>query len=200
MDCSQVNWYEDSARTQGGGWIWFPGTAKHKDLHTATNLAEGAALDYLVGECQMVHREVKFHEKCMKPIKGGFRVYVRASIKRKQCDMAKSKKVIYKNKKLTERLNQFRAYKAKNSVDTDKCNSHTPDQCFLIADDEWRLGNTILAEAYADRACQYGKRAYCGFQGYLNYKLGNKEKARRLLTRSCEVGNKHDCRTLKLIE
>lgn len=202
-ECQQLDWVQEDSRTQGGNWIWFPGTGKHKTLSKATLYAEGRALDYLTSECGLTHTETKFHEKCVeKDSQGYFNVYVRASITHRQCDQAKYGSPELKEKiksfALNQKLEAYKAFITNSFLDTRKCNASDVDGCFTQANKEFKMNNFALAAAYAKRACEYGDKYSCGFLGYLYFEMGDVYRGKKLMRKGCDNGFDHYCRVLDL--
>jgi hypothetical protein len=196
-ECGSLDWVKEDSRTQGGGWIWFPGKATSNSKAKATLMAEGAALDYLAGECEAMHKAVKFHEKCVDSRRGSYTVHVRASITQDQCRQAKSKKDIFISKQLTRKLAMYREINARHQIDTKTCKGPNSDLCFVMANDEWKKGNRGLAMAYAKKGCVFGHTMSCGFVGYLNYEIGNHNDAIFYAEKSCSKGYEEDCELIK---
>lgn len=190
--CVDQSWVKEQSRTQGGGWIWFPGNGKSNSQAHSTLIAQGTALEYLIEECGEIPMEVKFHEKCIDQKEGQYIVYVRASVTQDQC----TAKVKNKNIELARKLNQYRAYKSDRLVDTKICNRYNASDCYLQADKEWRANNVSLASAYAKAACAFGDNYSCGFYGYLQFEMGDVYTAIKYVEMACKNGDKFSCKEL----
>lgn len=199
--CERLEWAQQQDRSQIGVWVQFPGKGVSRSLSKANVLAEGRALDKLVSECGVAHHQIKFFERCEDFKKGTHRVFVRASIKRKYCRQGQyaSEESVekYRSKELHRKLLNYRSYLAEHQVNKGACNEARPQKCFLKANEEWKLGNVVLAAKYAQRACDYGDIYSCGFLGFLHVKMGNLHKAKVHLERACKAGDELSCEELK---
>lgn len=176
IDCNDevdelgVLWTRQVARTQAGGWIWFPGKGISKDKEEALLLAEGIALERMTYECNNIHRETKIHERCIESRWGEYIAHVRLSIEDKNCKISKgdnSKKFI--NHKLTSRhrsylkLIQNRKYK-----DRKGCKIGDIKRCVDIANSFWAKNEKNAAYFYAGVGCEEGDGSSCFMLGYFH--------------------------------
>jgi hypothetical protein len=157
-------WTKEQSRTQGGGWIWFPGKAVSTKEHDADLIARGKALDYLMQECQALHRGIRFHERAVSRVDGKFHVYVRASIKQGDCKYASSLKADDRKHISSDTLKslyfQYKLSLAKQKVDYSICNwgnGYCADRVSL----EFQMRNDYVALLYAQYACEKGSPPAC---------------------------------------
>lgn len=183
QDCGQHEWAKEDSRTQGGGWVWFPGKASNANLSLATMHAEGAALEYLKGECQRIPQDTKFNEKCVERTNGKFVVYVRAAIRDRACSSGNDV-----NRELTRRHLNYTASLSNQRLNVSVCNQRNALGCYQLADREWRVKNMAAAIGYAEAACTYGDMYSCGFLGFMHYQMQNPYEAKQYL----EIGCKQD--------
>jgi len=198
------NWAKTDSRTQGGGWQFYPGKFSHKDRIVAGTMAKGRALEYVMLECGLAHKEIRFNEVLERKVNGIWEVYVRASLTYKQCKEAKygsfKLKVLITSQMLNKIYWAYKNFNANLKVDTDLCPASDPTLCLEIADEEWKLGNTFKAMYYAKRGCQLGYDYLCGFNGFMLWELGYVKPARAYLHKSCVAGNKQHCNLQKKVE
>jgi len=158
------SWTKEQSRTQGGGWIWFPGKGVSKQAHDADLAAKGKALDYLLQECQALHRSIKFHERAVEKKKGQFHVYVRASIKQKECKQSASASEEEKKALSSETLKsvyfQYKLAMAKKTIDYSVCN-YNNSYCLQKVSLEFQMRNDYVALLYAQYACEKGVEIAC---------------------------------------
>ena len=167
---SQVNesliprWARIDHRTQGGGWLWFPANASASTEYKADILAKGKALDYLLTECDVLHKDIRFVERFSIKSGGKFHVYVRANIKQNACEYAKKlsskKQELISGKALRRTYVLYRQFVAARSMNFRKCNYHN-FYCFANAVHEGEIGNDYKALAYLQHACQKGMKHAC---------------------------------------
>lgn len=190
------DWTKETSRSQGGGWVWFPGLGVHASLSRAILAAEGTSLNYLYGECQSIPNETKFNERCITRENQKYKVHVRASIRQNSCDPSSAS-----NKELVSRLLSYRAIETKHALDTSKCNETNAEGCFLLAHKEKELKNLELSLAYSEAGCLYKDYYSCGFLGFLHWELGNAPEARKYLKLGCKHDSKNGwCENLKELE
>ncbi|MBT7567289.1 hypothetical protein HN630_00100 [archaeon] len=163
-DNRQPDWTRIQHRTQGGGWIWYPGKGEHQNHHLAALLAKGQALAYLIEECAAPHLEAKFNERYESKADNKTVVYVRASIKDSQCRESKygsgEIKGITSNNKLWEIYTFYQNYIAGQSIDLSICrkeNVYCLDQANKSAD----RGQWYQALRYSQYSCSKGLKGGC---------------------------------------
>jgi hypothetical protein len=181
QECKQHEWVKEDGRTQGGGWVWFPGKAAHSNLSIATMQAEGSALEYLKGECLRIPKATKFNEKCVERVNGKFVVHIRAAIRDRACSGGSDI-----NSELTRRHLSYKASLVQNSFNRAVCNQSNALGCYTMASDAWKVKDITTAMAYAEAACTYGDMFSCGFLGYFHYKLQNPYGAKQYLEMGCK--------------
>lgn len=185
-------WAEESSRTQGGGWVWFPGKGENESKSEAVIQAENAAVDYMIKECSVPHKDTKFHERFERKNGKVWEVYVRASVKDQDCQYArntkdKSKVVNY------PLLSQYLSRTDTVKIDSFICRRYDTVGCLEVADGAWRSGRIAKALAYAKRGCELGNSYTCGFYGYLLWETKNLEEARTYFTMACNEGQQMYC-------
>ena len=104
--CEKQDWVKETARTQWGGWVFFPGKGVAQTEDEAWLRAEGTALEKLVGECQFPHKEVKIHERCVEKMGDDHIAYVRLSLLETLCKEARYSSDDLKKKIFNEALHQ----------------------------------------------------------------------------------------------
>ena len=192
-DCSKLNWVKQDARTQGGGWIWFPGKATARDLETASLYALGRSLDYLQGECGIVPKAVKFNEKCVEHHRNGsVTVYVRASIKGKVCRYAANANNVIKQKManlfLTKQLNNYRDLTTSTKISYE-CDAGDIGACLDKLNSYYAVYNLDMTLKYAKRACKLGHDGSCGTAGVLYKNKGMWRTAYQWADKGCPAGS-----------
>ena len=198
-ECSKLDWTKTSSRTQGNGWIWFPGKATSLIRSTSIISAEGEALSYETGECGLIHTRTKFHEKCTEQnADGSFTTYVRASIKAKYCSEAMSSVGTnnierISNPILTRRLNAYKMGNAENDV-KDSCNAKQIYNCTLEHFAAKDAGNYFLAAAYAKRGCLWGKTALCSSAALVLVEARMIRESIAWANQGCIQGNQIGCK------
>lgn len=199
-------WAQTTARTQGGGWNWYPGKASHPSKDTAFYLATSRALDYLIKECQTVPLKTKFHERFDRKVRGQWEVHVRASIKDKDCSRTRTMKDFKKLQAMSniELLNQY--MKFRNDIDAvvidpDACSRWNLVGCLIVANTEWKLKNLGKAAAYALRGCRLGHSRSCGTYGAVLWDIGGREgEALAYLKKACEFQVDDFCEPATILE
>ena len=88
--CDAEDWINGPPRSQAGSWVWFRGRGVAPTRTEATDLAKGEAINHLTSECQIPHRQTKFHEFCEDFSQNNFVVYARASLEHRFCNEAKN--------------------------------------------------------------------------------------------------------------
>ena len=163
-------WARENSRTQGGGWVWFPGKAVARSEADADFHARGMALDYLVQECTSIPKETQFNERFSIRKRGFYYVYVRASVKNTACKFLKSKeegkrkkylneelKVLYGQYKLNEAKKRFR--REFNFRECHNRNDYCLDRYFTYAN----MHDDYLAILYAQHSCDKGVQRACKY-------------------------------------
>jgi hypothetical protein len=151
-------WARIDHRTQGGGWLWFPGRGDAKTEREADILARGSALDYLMQECQVPHVNTRFIERFTIRLEGHYYVYVRANVTQDECNQTKysndkRQKII--NAKLMEVYVQYRTMVAEQKVNFKIC-KYENDYCLQNAVSEFEMRNDYKALLYAQYSCNKG--------------------------------------------
>ncbi len=158
------SWTKDHHRTQGGGWIWFPGNALAITEIEADMMAKGKAIAYLMEECQLPHKEIRFNERYIVEEDGKFRVFVRASITQRQCkegkygSMALRSRIV--NRHLLGLYRQYMIKIAEIQVADKICRADTV-YCLDLAKQEVDMNNWYKAYTYAEKSCKHGLKEGC---------------------------------------
>lgn len=158
------NWTQEDHRTQGGGWIWFPGKYLALTEIGADVMAKGMAVAYLMEECQLPHKEIRFNERHVEEVDGKYRVYVRAAIKDSQCREGKYGSAELREKVVNRSLlTLYRQYKLKVTElqIADKVCAIDPLYCLGQARQEAHMENWYRAYIYAERSCRAGLEGGC---------------------------------------
>lgn len=197
-ECEKLSWTKEDSRTQGGGWVWFPGKGVAADRETAILLAEGAALSLLVQECQCPHKEIKSHERCVEEYAGNFRAYLRLSLLEKQCNETKyakdEKKSLIENKELTKRLQRYHELTKQNvEKNVENCHEKGAQTCYDFGKYEYFMGNHKKAVANFNFGCQYGHAQSCFNAAMVTWELGDTDKATRYLELLCNQNDFQAC-------
>ena len=196
--CKKLQWVKEDGRTQGGGWIWFSGTATDEDLELAYIKAEGMAISRLIQECIFPHKEVKFHERCDEKIGEYFRVYVRASLTGRQCNESKyaTKKFRAKiyNSKLIETYNKYKKISGEKEVVISGCNLNSPKKCYDLGKYEFQMGQYQKAFNSFNIACKATLSGACFNAGLSLMMLhNNSEKSKGFFELSCSNNDPKGC-------
>ncbi len=158
------SWTNADHRTQGGGWIWFPGKYLAVTELEADYMAKGKAVAYLMEECQIPHSEIRFVERHVQEVEGKFKVYVRASITQKQCNEGKYGSKALKHKIFSRNLlNLYRRYKLKLAqieVAKTVCTIDTL-YCVSLARRAADMSDWYSAYIYAEKSCELGIKQGC---------------------------------------
>lgn len=157
--CQKLEWTKDDGRTQGGGWIWFPGKAMADSLDEAYLKAEGLAIGRYLQECVIPHKEVKIHERCDEMVGNYYRAYVRVSIRDKKCREAKyatSKlKPLIFNKRLMKTYKSYKRLTSKDEkIDDLECSLSNSKNCYQLGKYEFQMGNLKGALKKFDIGCR----------------------------------------------
>lgn len=174
VDPSDIpRWARIDHRTQGGGWLWFPGRGEAKSEYEADVMARGAALEYLMQECVLPHKDVQFNERYVVEKNRKFYVFVRASLKQEDCLQMKRASNKYQqklsNKKLLRVYREYKELIAQKEMNTRNCKAGNMF-CFQEGITEFDLGNDYLALAYVRHSCRKGIEEACDVASlYSNY-------------------------------
>jgi hypothetical protein len=182
-NCHELKWTKQDGRTQAGGWIWFPGKAIGRDLERVKLDAEVMALESLRDECQMIHKEVKFNERCVEIIDGGFIVYVRAAIEHKWCEHAKAKNDLFRNLSLEMKVLERKMIKELGRSD---CKGEEyMELCIQKTLAANKRGDYDMDDYYSLKLCEAGRWHRCELAGF--YLLRMKDsRGLDLLEIACE--------------
>ena len=206
-------WARNDSRTQGGGWIWFPGKGASENLEHAYMQAEGMAIKRLIMECNFPHKVVKFHERCDELDDGEYYAYVRASLKQDICSQTKnatpSEKKTSINSNLMAIYIRYQKYsdevfseeseKRKNKNNKlNFCNADNGSKCLKYAKYEWINGNKEQAIKYGKIGCMNDDAKSCAMIGKFFRKKNDKKKAKKFFIKSCELGLKKVCEKLNM--
>lgn len=157
-------WTQEDHRTQGAGWIWFPANAVAPTEIEADLMAKGKAIAYLMDECQIPHKEIRFNERFVQENDGKFKVYVRASITDRQCGEGKygSRELKAKivNTRLLDVYRQYQTRLAELRIANTVCRASST-YCLEQAIKSFDMQNYYLAYTYAEKACQSGLKSAC---------------------------------------
>lgn len=108
--CETIDWVAEDSRSQGGGWIWFPGKGSGSTVEESYQYSENLALQRLEQECQNIPISVKFNERCDQKSGDTIESFVRVSVTDIDCKKAQNKK-IQTNEKLKGQLENYLALK-----------------------------------------------------------------------------------------
>lgn len=199
-ECEKLSWTKEDARTQGGGWVWFPGKGIAADRETAIALAEGAAVSLLVQECQFPHKEVKSHERCVEEYADNYRAYVRVSLLEKQCDETKyakdDKRTIIENKELMKNLRRYRDLTKQIDKTSENCQEKSAQTCYDFGKYEYFMGNPKQAIEFFNSGCQHGHAQACFNAAVVTWEQGDTVKAARYLELLCNQNDFQACHFL----
>jgi hypothetical protein len=79
-------WIEESAKTQGGGWYWYPGQSiGRNNLNDSEREAYIKALFMAVQDCKDIPKDAAINERFSEILGGKHYVYVRVAIKASSC-------------------------------------------------------------------------------------------------------------------
>jgi len=178
--CQTLPWTKEDSRTQGSGWIWFPGKATGENLAEAYLKAEGAALGRLMQECNFPHKEVKIHERCDERLGKFYKAYIRISVKDKFCKETKyssaEKAKTIKNTVLLKTYQRYQRLIARNTnIKEDFCNQTNHSKCLSLGKYEFHMQNYPAALKYFDLGCLHGNMDSC-FNAGLTAKISGATK------------------------
>jgi TPR repeat protein len=194
--CQNRQWTLQDGRTQGDGWIWFPGKSSGISLEEAYLKAEGMALERLNSECTMIHKEAKILERCDEIIDGVYKAYVRVSIKEKYCKQAKygrnSKNII--NYPLTTTLKHYqKKYLGKKENTSSLCSYEQWDKCYELGKFEFNMGNYQQASKFFTTACKHLDTKSCFNAGVSSLMEGKKNRALSFFKMTCDQNDGQGC-------
>lgn len=164
-------WATEDSRTQAGGWIWFPGKGVAKTEIEADRLAKGMSIMYLIQECQLPHKDVRFNERFVEELEDGqFKVHVRASITNGQCNAGKNAtardRSLITNKYLMEFYREYRLNIAHKEIAHIVCWKGNT-MCFENANNEMQMDRYYRALAFLERGCDYRNEPSCNMVGVI---------------------------------
>jgi hypothetical protein len=153
-ECGRLGWTQKTTRTQGGGWIWFPGKGVGTNLKDAYLKAEGQALDRLIKECVFPHKETKFIERCDEVEGKNVVAYVRASLKQDQCNQTKYSnekgRRIFEHKVLTRTWRQYKKFAKKEKKEVAYNKLKYLQRKAQVVSVQYEYGSANLKEIYPD--------------------------------------------------
>jgi TPR repeat protein len=209
--CNQLDWTQEDSRTQGGGWIWFPGKGVGTTIEDAYLKAEGLAIGRLIQECGVPHKEVKIHERCDEKNDLEYMAYIRVSILESKCVEIKyaneEKKKVLLNRELMKIFHKYQARieESKNQNTSSKtiiCTVEMNKRCLDRGRVEYSLGNHEIALQYYDEVCKNGELDGCFNAGLASWMLKNQDQALRYFNLPCKQNDATACylkgRLLKL--
>lgn len=202
-DCLSADWNQSDSRSQGGGWIWFPGKASSSvSLEEAYLKAEGQALSRLVQECEAPHKETRINERCDFLDGVEFRAFVRVSITDSNC-----KEIKYADKTSREKITHkelsktFRKYREKigfiqkqsGSSKKIKCTEELNEKCLKLGRLEYSLENYDTALEYFDDVCRNDHLNGCFNAGLAAWMLNKLDKAAGYFSLPCKGNDAQAC-------
>lgn len=190
LDELGVAWTKN-IRSQQGEWIWFLGKGKASEREVSMYKAEGDALNNLTKECQGIHKEVKFHERCSEKKKNIYYSYARASVKHKFCDLTKKNKNRYSNKKLTQHLREYIS-KYINLNMVPGCNNDDFSLCAEKSSFESIKGNLKKATELASFGCESRDGNSCVVLSKILF-LKNDPKYKKITSLACQYLGDNFC-------
>ena len=204
-DCAKQSWTHTSARTQGGGWIWFPGKFTAEDRFQAEVKALGLALSYESDECRIIPKGTKVHEKCVeKNADGTWTVYVRASFKDKICKRASvaSRRVASQMRSLpfTRKLNAFKMASVERNI-RPACANGNFKACYDSMNDYLQNDRYVEAAVYGQKACKLGSAHACGITAVLLKQIGLRREGLYWASLGCTktYNNKYTCKIKSIL-
>lgn len=191
--CSKLEWTKENGRTQGGGWIWYPGKGRGLSLEDATLLAEGRALEMLVKECLVPHKEVKVHERCHEQQGNEHVVFLRLSLEDTQCRQAKTSNAKFrhkiKNRELERTLTRYRKKIGDSEKVKKECSALTGRECFQMGKQEYFLENLKDAKKLFTTGCNKNHRDSCFNGGVVLMRENQFSKSQRYFEKAKKLGD-----------
>lgn len=168
--CEKLEWAVEDSRTQGGGWIWFPGKGTGTTVEESYGYAENLALQRLVQECQGIPIDAKFHERCDQKNGDTVESFVRVSVRDSECKLAQRKESKI-NKQLQDQLEDYLQLKNLKEIsglgDKEKLNYANS----IVSE------NNLLAIKIYKSLCDKSNQASCYFYYNQLFKNGEYEQA-----------------------
>lgn len=202
-DCLNAEWNQTDSRTQGGGWIWFPGKGTSSStLEDAYLKAEGLAISRMIQECEAPHKESRINERCDYQDGLEYKAYVRVAILDAKC-----REIKYGDKSVKERATNpelqrtYSRYLEKvgaiqnhsgSRKDID-CSKYPPEKCLSIGRLEYGLENYSLALEYFDDVCRNEVQTGCFNAGLASWMLRKNDKAIGYFSLPCKQNDAQAC-------
>lgn len=219
--CNFEEWAKEDSRTQGGGFIWFPGKGIGNTIAEAYFFAEGLALSRLVQECQSIPLNTRIVERCDHRHDSIFNAYVRVNVTENDCKQMRIqgpkskinealKKILNKYeatlsaiqnrdsskefmKEFAYRWNSGEEGQAMNILEK-KCLSKDFNACHDFAYYENAKGNIDVAEAVYEKNCNNEQSTSCYNLAILKrQKRQDIQSAKKLFEKSCFLGLNEGC-------
>lgn len=202
--CIEENqWAQTSSRTQGGGYIWYPGFGKSDTIEKARILAEGEAIRKLNTECGFPHKEIRIIERCEEQVGDLHQTYLRLSLKDEHCKQARyassQEKESLLNTGLVETYEQYKyLLEKKLNLSAQDCSRSSATECYKRGKYEYYLGNTNVALEYFEQGCKKDDINSCFNAGIVSSKNGDKEKSRGFYQFACDLGDGESCHKVSI--
>lgn len=202
-DCLSAEWNQSDSRSQGGGWIWFPGKATSSvSLDEAYLKAEGQALSRMVQECEAPHKETRINERCDFLDGVEHKAFVRIAITDSNC-----REIKYADKNSREKITHkelsktFRKYREKigfiqkqsGSSKKINCSEAQNEKCLKLGRLEYSLENYDTALEYFDEVCRNDHLNGCFNAGLAAWMLNKLDKAAGYFALPCKSNDAQAC-------
>lgn len=204
-NCKDHDWAKTSSRTQGGGFIWYPGYGKSDTLEKSRILAEGEGIRKLNSECGFPHKEIRIIERCEEKVGDEYQTFLRLSIKDEHCKQARyateSERSGLLNTSLAETYDQYKyLLEKKLNLTVQDCSRSGVNECYKRGKYEFYLGNLTPALEYFEQACKKEHVDSCYNAGITSSKLeGNETKTRGFFQVACDLGDGESCHKVSII-
>ena len=192
--CQKLEWVKELGRTQGNGWVWFSGKGTAESLEKAYLIAEGMAVNRLIQECIIPHKEAKIHERCDQKVGEYYQAFARISLKDRQCKEAKyaikKQQKFIVNKQLE--MVHLRYLRLQGITHSNKINLTTEDhyqrgKYFYFVD---KFDKAFL---HFEIACKHRNTKACFNAGLVKYQQGSIGDAKGFFKMSCIEKNPTGC-------
>lgn len=202
-ECVNAEWNQTDSRTQGGGWIWFPGKGtSSSSLEDAYLKAEGSAIYRMIQECEAPHKESRINERCDYQDGLEYKAFVRVAILDAKCREIKYGDKAFKERATNPELQRTylrymeKADAIQNRSKTRKeidCSQYPAEKCLSIGRLEYGLENYELALEYFDDVCRNDNFAGCFNAGLSSWMLRKNDKAIGYFSLPCKKEDAQAC-------
>ncbi len=193
--CQQLDWVKEESRTQGGGWIWYPGRARDSSKESAMIRAEGSAIRALIQECQVPHVEAKIHERCSEELGGIHHAYVRVSLRDLECEQARRSSNEYKTKITNQQMNTtYQKYlKLEGMIEENATGCNNIKECYDRGTYAAFRDETQKALDFFRKGCDMADDKCCFNAGLIAMEQNDYQAAEKFFNLQCKRGDLQSC-------